>query len=356
MKKNLIVMAVAGVLGSPTIILADDDNKIEWYGKVHLSVDAYSDARVDGDEDGDDSGIGVASNSSRLGFKGKHKMDNGMKFVWQYESQINIDDGNGSLANRNTYAGFSGNFGKIIAGNHDTPLKRVVTKWDPFNETVGEARSVLGQPGDEGNNSFNTRAKNMIMYTSPKMGGFKILAQYGTDSDASSNGDNNDRGLFSAGFEYKNDMVKLWGGYESQMSEDDAADDGTALRLSGIVKLSDLNLGLLYEAIEDSDSAVGKRDGYGAFVTYKIGKNKLKLAYYAVDEYDEIADSDAAVVSVGWDYKLASKTKMYLVYSALDQGNEADFRLGRRGHGDRYRGVADGDSPNALSLGVVHKF
>jgi predicted porin len=358
-EKRLIALAVAGALGVPTFAGAAEHD-VQVYGKAHLSIDAYSDARVNNDPTGEeDSGISVSSNSSRFGLKGSHKIENAPTLIWQYESQINIDDGNGSLANRNTFVGFKGGWGKIIAGNHDTPLKRALTKWDPFNETVGEGRAVFGQEGGTSGaaTDFNVRAKNSVMYFSPSLAGFKLVLQYSADVESGSEGDNNNRALYDIGFEFKTKDKKwaAWGAYENQDEVNAAGDSADAIRLSGLGNFGPVGVGLLYESVDDPDA--GSRDGVGAWVAFKFGGPwTFKGAYYGVDEYDNAPDTDAAVYSIGADYKMDSATKVYVMASTLDQGNDADYRMGRRGHGDRYRALQPGGDPSAFSVGVIYKF
>ena len=352
MNQRILSAAVVAALAVPAAAHAGDAVRI--YAKIHVSMDAYSNARVNGDTDGDDSGLGFSSNSSRLGFKGRHAVNDDTSLIWQYESQVDLDDGTGSLTKRNTFVGFKGGFGKVIAGNHDTPMKRVLTKWDPFNETVGEGRSVFGQPGDAGNTDFNVRARNSIMYWTPDMSGFRLVAQYSMDRHSGKEGDNNDNGLWDLGFEYKSGSFQAMGAYEAQSSEGAGSDD-TAFRLSGKYRMGDFGIGALIESLDDS--VAGGRNGYGLFATFKAGgMTTLKAAWYAVDAYDDVPDTGATVYSLGADFKLDKKTKLYAQYSALDQDAAADYRLGRRGHGDALRAVTPGLDPAALSVGLIYKF
>ena len=373
MKMKLTAVAVAAALGVPVAASAAEHD-VQVYGKAHVSVDFYSKAEVNDqgrDSDADDSGIGVSSNSSRIGFKGTHKLNESSNAViWQYESQVDIDRTEGTaLSTRNTFVGLKGGWGKAILGHHDTPLKRALTKWDPFNETVGEGRTVFGQ-GEGGagqSGDYNERADNAIMYWTPKFGGFQASAIWSAQQSSGddSTGDDNEEGLWGASLEYAGDMFDGWLAYENQMNRDQ--DDDTGMRASGIFKFGGLGLGLLWESLDDSGA--GKRDGYGVWASFKLGKWVPKIGYYAVGEWkDQPAtgadqtDSDAAVTSIALDYRWDKQTKVYFQYSALAQGDAADFRLGRRGHGDKYRGVSDSGTgapytdPSAFSVGMIYKF
>ena len=252
-------------------------------------------------------------------------------------------------------------WGKVIAGNHDTPMKRTLTKWDPFNETVGEGRAVFGQPGGTGSTDFNVRAKNSVMYWSPSFSGFKIVAQYSADTEAGSEGDNNDFALYDIGFEFatKDKKWQAWGAYENQDGFGPYNNESASgWRLSGRGKFGAVGVGLLFEQTDDPDPAVGKRDGAGAWVTGKLGKRwSLGASYYWVDDFKEVPETGGAVPSVWAGFKMDKATKAYVMYSVLDQKADVDYRLGRRGHGDRYRAIPGSDKePAALSVGLIYKF
>ncbi|MCW9032382.1 MAG: porin, partial [Gammaproteobacteria bacterium] len=122
MNKKLVAVAVAAGLALPMVsahAVEVAGKKLEVYGKFHLSVDSSdTDGLVTTD------GLSISSNSSRLGFKGELPAGD-MKVVYQLESELFMDEAGGKLANRNTYAGLKGNFGKVIVGNYDTPFKTV---------------------------------------------------------------------------------------------------------------------------------------------------------------------------------------------------------------------------------------
>src|SRR5690606_27866256 len=65
---------------------------------------------------------------------------------------------------RNIFVGLKGDFGQVIAGRHDTPLKLSQGKIDRFNNlTLGDLKNVF-----EGEN----RMSNILMYSSPTLNGF----------------------------------------------------------------------------------------------------------------------------------------------------------------------------------------
>ena len=115
------------------------------------------------------------SNASRIGFKGSYQINDSIEVIYQVEFEVNFDDGTSSAAKgkdtleqRNTYGGFRGNFGQIIAGKHDSPVKTAGREVDRFNDQVlGDIKSFM-----EGED----RVSNLLLYTSPSWNGFSATA------------------------------------------------------------------------------------------------------------------------------------------------------------------------------------
>lgn len=172
------------------------------------------------------------------------------------------------MAKRNTYGGFKGGWGKLIVGNHDTPFKRVLTKWDPFNETVGEGRFVFGEDGagygvGSKAKDYNQRAQNYIQYTSPDFGGANLIVGHSSDAqNADDKGDNNENSLTSVGVEYASGDWEVKVAYETESNEA-LDDDSTGFRGSVAWEPSSFALGFFGESLDDA--TLGERTGYGVF-------------------------------------------------------------------------------------------
>lgn len=110
----------------------------------------------------------LRSNSSRLGFKGKVSLDtDNLALIYQLEFGVSMDDGNPVFTQRPTFLGIQGSFGKIIAGIHNTPLKKARFKVDLLNDTILDFKNMV---------AGENRVSNMIQYESPVIaGGFKVF-------------------------------------------------------------------------------------------------------------------------------------------------------------------------------------
>lgn len=342
MNKQILALAVASALSVPAAASAAQvvGDALEIYGKVHVSLDA-----VDNDTD---SNLSIASNSSRLGFKGTMDLNEALDAFYKIESKVVFDESGSNLASRNTYVGVSGGWGSILTGYRDTPLKDVRGKFDLFGDTVGDARSVLGNSG-----TFDTRAKNVLMYSLPKTGGFDLDAMYSTayDGDDIAGQDDNDFDLTSVRAGYKINGFYITGAIESQSQG--AADDLEAMRAVATYALKNTRFGFIWENL---DFGADEQSGYGLNAAYKMGANTFKAQYLITDESDNGTDNGASMLSVGVDHKLAKTTSLYAMYSVVDNDANAGFQIAGGHDSDKYAVATPGDSVSALSLGMVHKF
>ncbi len=325
--------------------------KLEIYGKAHISIDS---ADTDNPAITND-GLSVSSNSSRLGFKGELPAG-ALKFIYQYEQEVRIDETGTELATRNTFAGIKGGFGKLIAGHHDTPFKTVASKWGIFGDTVGERRAILGA-GYKSGNQLNERAKNAIMYEF-KTDSLKFQLMHAVDPEKKVSGsqDNNDKSVTSLGLFYK--AGPLWLAASQEMwDKHSKMDNGDALRLAASYKIAKVfKLGLIYESINSDTVDEWKRDATGINASYNISKTTdIRAQYLVVDSADNTTDTGATKIGLGVFHKLDKKAKVYLAYGATDNDTGAKFQAVDGGHGDEVKTIKGG-SPSAISIGLEYKF
>ncbi|MCV6625608.1 MAG: porin [Cellvibrionaceae bacterium] len=295
MKKALLPLAIAAVL--PMSALAD----VTVYGKANVAVQSA-------DEKGD-SITEVVSNASRVGFKGKEDLGNGLKAIYKFEYETHIDDGDkdgDTFSQRNIFVGLEGGFGQVIVGKYDTPFKKAQKKVDLFNDLEGDIKSILTKN--------DNRSSNQIQYTTPKIAGaIKAKISYIANEDES-----RDDGISTAiAYDDKDAGVYLAVAYDQDVEKEGAE----ALRLVGQFKVSSVQLGVLWEDQDAGGSSL--RDGDGWVVSAKVKVSKpvaLKLQYGQSDMVKE----DAKTWSMGADYKLSKKTKLFAYYTHEEADNMSD--------------------------------
>ncbi|HJU22003.1 MAG TPA: porin, partial [Casimicrobiaceae bacterium] len=131
MKKKLVAVAVAGVLGAPLAAHAQTAN-VTMYGRLNVNVEFVNGATCASAPltGGGACASGtvnptvsrLSSNSSRWGVRGTEALGGGLSAIFQIESSINGDTGGTTLAGRETFVGFQGPWGTFKVGNFLMPL------------------------------------------------------------------------------------------------------------------------------------------------------------------------------------------------------------------------------------------
>lgn len=186
MKKSLIALLVATL---PAAAFAD----VTIYGKIKGGVEYV--------DDGATKTTNIDDLGSRIGFKGKEDLGNGLKAIWQVETGFGIDgqtrtgSSSGTFASRNSFVGLQSDLGTLRLGNVSNFLDSdmgIVDSWEYSNNALG-----LGVFTRDG-----TRLKNSVRYDLPSIAGFSAALQYGTKE--SKGGLTNDRETSIVGLGYEN--------------------------------------------------------------------------------------------------------------------------------------------------------
>ncbi len=294
MKKAILLAGISGLLASP-LALAE----ISMYGKVHLAIE-YEDY-----EESEESETDLVSNASRLGVEGSTKINDYMEAIFKYEMGLDLDGNTGDddfWSQRNQYGGLKGSFGKLIAGRHDTPVKKLEGKIDHFGDTYADIGKVLDYYIDS-----QERENRFLGYYSPKFNNiqFQIATMPGKEEDAEF-GD-----AFSTALVFGDPKMKKTD-YFVGLGYDDGVDgeDKKVVRLSGSMKFGDFGLGAIVENADDGDNDHMR---YVGSAYYKIGNGKLALQYAAAEELGDVEESDQ--ITVGWHHKLGGGASAYVAYS-----------------------------------------
>ncbi|MGM8226413.1 porin [Cellvibrio sp. ARAG 10.3] len=289
MKKALLPAAIAVFL--PLSAMAD----VTVYGKANVSLQNA--------DEGGDSKIELVSNASRIGIKGDEVISDGLKVIYQFEYQTEMDDGIGgngqTFGQRNIFIGLQGKAGTIMGGHFDTPLKAAQEKVDLFNDLEGDLANIF---------NGETRASNIVQYVTPgSFGPFTATVAYITKEN-----DDVDDGI-SASLGYNTSNVYLG----VAMDQDVQAEGIDIVRAIGRVNLGPVQLGAMFEStdidgVDDSDGFLvsalwNLNDAWALKAQY--GESDFKLAPTALD---------AESVSVGIDYKLSKNAVIYGYYTAIE--------------------------------------
>jgi predicted porin len=352
MKKSLIALAVAGAVSAPAAFAATAN--VDVYGKLNAGVSFI------GDQQDNVSEVQVTSFASRVGFKGAEDLGGGLSAIWQVESGINLDEGNGTWASRNSFVGLKGGFGSVLIGKYDTPLKLVGRAVDLFGDQFGDSRNVLGVGQD-------IRANNTVNYTSPNWTGFSFAAAYSTDPAGSgSSADAADTDAYSLSATYANGPFFAGLAFADGDFNSNRGLDGQ-IRLAGGFTFGGFKLvGQWDDVGADGSSglgALGDFDGYMVGGSYTLGQWVFK-GNWASGDYGNAADPEQW--NLGVDYNMSKRTTLYAIYT---DGDNVTLGSGG-GDSDQFAGTSCNAIPNpctgnnfggtggvqAFTLGVAHSF
>jgi len=300
MKKIVMPMVVA--LSLPSLATAD----FRVYGKANVSLQHA-------DESGD-SKMELVSNASRIGVKGSEALTDELEAIFQFEYETQVDDGDKggqTFSQRDIYVGVRGKAGTLMVGKVNTPLKSAQDKVDLFNDLEGDINYLL---------KGEVRANNVVQYKSPVFGEYFA----GSVAYIASEEDGVDPGV-SATISYRNAGL-----YLAVAQDTDVQVEGADLtRLVARYSIDNVHVGALFETYEDAAT-----DEDGAFVSVLWEATDV-WSFKAQAGSSDINEGGGEAISLGADYKLTDKTKLYGYYT----NETSDLLVNGAGRDDQYLGV-----------------
>jgi predicted porin len=393
MQKKLLSLAIAGALAVPGAAMADVTSKsggdITIYGKFHTSWD-YVDVNSGADDNDDNTGV---FRNSRLGFKGSEDLGNGLKGIWQIETEL--DTVANAVQMRNTFVGLQGdNWGKIFFGKHDTPYKMATAKLDIFSDTIADYNNIIGahmvsavaagtstigtvtvgtatypvyapSTGSPASavSSFNEREPQVVAYMTPNFNGFQAaIARESWQNDEGAGNDNlegwsamamYDQGPFFGSLSYE----LFRGGAEASTAKSDL----DAWKIGLGYSFGDSKISAVYEDINyGAANNAASRDAFWGSFAHKFGANEIKLAYGRADDSEAInvgGKDGADTWAIGIDHNFSKRTKVYAIYTAMDNDNNGAYGLyTAQNTPANSEGFYTGNDIDAFSVGIIHNF
>jgi predicted porin len=340
---------------------------------------------------------------SYIGVKGGESLGNGVRFIYQVEMSVDINNQNrdtfltngnrgnsvaarygnniassdSGIALRNTFVGAETPYGAFLVGRFDTPVKRSTAKLDLFTSTIGNFNTTVGFQ--------DLRMDNTIGYISPSWNGFQFMGAITPGGGATTLGalDNKNNGLndaYSLALLYTNGPFYGTVGYESLGSsnwsaqnanyqytfgKNAATDSKTRIGL-GLLNWNGFSLTGVYEQRNNILGAPTKANGQYITVqsSYAVGPHVVK-AMWGQTNLQACADPNAIgfrftcnagafgqyFADAGWANNQQNKSAWAIGY---------DYNFSKRTQGYAVYTQVKDQSPNAnwnaLSFGVAHSF
>ena len=337
MHKKIASLAILALLSSISTALKAE---IDIYGQLHLSGDWVDNASI--------ADTTMTSNASNLGFKGEHPLNYGFTATWTLESNIDVAGEREWLTARNRFIGLKHQYGTVIAGYHDTPMKTLAEGIDMWAETIADRRNIIGSGNGK---SSDIRSRNAAMYISPSLFGieWRLMASVGGDNDPNMDA----QYMLSSSLVYSHKYVFIGFAGERQKQTERARD-----HVRGIAgaRFAGAQLNVFYEIMDSDSLPAFSRQGYGGSASYRLYDTSLKMQAFFADSNDSQTASEAVSLSIGLSQTFSKNFEMYLLYAQTRNGSNARYALGSGEHGDTYSGDAAGDDLMGVSAGVIYRF
>jgi len=337
MQKKLIALAIAGLMSAPAFA----QSNVTLYGTIDYGFVSLGKSDYENSHDGSkyktrngiESGV---SKANRIGFKGVEDLGNGMKAVFVLETGLEGDvPGMFKDNNRQSYAGFAGNFGTVAFGRQYTPQHLFTSAVDPFGKNgLGSAGNVLVQ---------DRRLDNLAAYISPNFSGFSFIVGYTFNGFGDENLENNkDTRVWAIAPSFTWNKLFVGGNYHNARVMRD--------KDSGAKSVSALNVWDLYASydfgIVKLGSTIGRRTTKKAVIsgfdpkdskitqwmigaTFKLTPNDSILASYSRASENKVYDSynrddgrpRISQWAIGYEHALSKRTVLYSQFSTISRNN-----------------------------------
>jgi predicted porin len=119
--------------------------------------------------------------------------------------------------------------------------------------------------------------------------------------------------------------------------------------LRALYSFGQFTLGGYYQRNKDANqllaTGAGTRNNLRLAAAYSVGASEFHVNVGRAGEYENIADSDATQYTLGYNYNLSKRTKVYGYYTRVNNSTNATYMTGTAG--------ADFSS---VAVGIRHNF
>lgn len=167
---------------------AGAQSSVTLYGRLNTALEySYANTATDGARLG---GVGrLTNNRSVFGMRGEEGLGGSLKAIWQIESNVSLDTGQGQIAGRNSRIGLQGSAGTLFMGHWQTPYTEATSTYDPYYPTTAGYMALIGNGSTSSSDNvqdtsaFDRRQKNIIVYKTPSLAGFSGAAAWGINEE-----------------------------------------------------------------------------------------------------------------------------------------------------------------------------
>ena len=311
MNRTLIVAALATLATSAAMA----QSSVNIYGRFNVTVESQ-------DSNGVKTKV-LQNNSSRIGFKGTEDLGGGLKAGFILEHGFNADTGtpSGAFWGRQSEVNLSGGFGMLRLGRYTSEAYFATSDYiGMHNHETGTSSDALY--------AYIGRDTNKLAYRTPEF--VKGLSIEGAISLAE--GAAGATRSYDAAVNYQLGALHLGLGYEKNGNAKQAA-------ISGLYEMGSFVVGGMVQRDTDAYGS-GNRTNFRLSGAYMMGSSEFHLNVGKAGDYSKQTQSGAKQYTLGYNYNLSKRTKVYGFYTKIDA--------------ERFTGYASDFS--SLAVGVRHNF
>ncbi len=318
MKRTLIVAATA-TLATLATSAAMAQSSVTIYGRLNLTLEREN---LNGTKLSK-----MENNASRLGFKGTEDLGGGLRAGFILEHGFSPDTGTPaeSFWGRQAEVNLSGGFGTVRLGTFTSEAYFATSDYiGMHNHETGTSSDALY--------AYIGRNTNKIAYRTPEfVKGLTLEGAVSAGEGVKDAGVTRNRTTdFAAN--YSLGALHLGLGYEKNGSAKQAA-------VSGLYEMGSFVVGAMIQRDTNAYGS-GTRSNFRLSAAYMMGSSEFHVNVGKAGNYSKRSDSGAKQYTLGYNYNLSKRTKVYGYYTKVDA--------------ERFTGYAADFS--SLAVGVRHNF
>ena len=340
MKLSRLMLAAVAVCGTSAVMA---QSSVTIYGRVNTTIEHQ--------KTGKESKTGMFNNNSRIGFKGVEDLGNGLKAGFQLEAGFGSDDGSGPLTfKRQSEVNLSGNFGMVRLGNFYPESYYATSDYiGMHNHETGSSTDVLYYDAAwfDGNGTGNK-----VAYRTPTFNNFWAEASVSLHEKANNPVVKVNKNAYDLAANYNNGPLSLGAGYSYWNSNYQAA-------LRGLYTFGQFTVGAYYQRNKDDNAILGAgagtRNNFRLSGMYVLNASEFHVNVGRANSWSKVDDSAATQWTLGYNYNLSKRTKVYTYYTKVNNGKNASYGYATK---DENNNVirANGLNTSSFAVGVRHNF
>jgi predicted porin len=298
-------------------------SSVQLYGRINTTVEHQ--------KIGDASVNGLYNDSSRFGFKGTEDLGGGLRAGFALESGFGSDTGIAATPffGRQSEVNLSGNFGTVRLGRWISESYFATADYvSMHNHDTGSSADALY--------AYVMRDTNKIAYRTPTLGGFTFESAVGLHEQDNGTGG---KTAYDFAANYALGNLALGAGYTS-------LDEARQFAIRAAYTMGPFIVGAYVQ--RDRNAIIpdgGTRNNVRLSAAYLVGASEFHVNVGRAGKYSRIADSAASQYTLGYNYNLSKRTKVYGYYTHVNNQSVAGYQTGD-----------SGVDFSSIAVGVRHNF